>query len=104
MHQIEAPEPQQRKPRSQLAILLLSLSLVPIFLLVKLWEIAAVIVAALLFICLFGVLLMWAITQNHADALRHLAYFGLPLVGIGLIQFFVGYCQAYYHHWAVKND
>lgn len=94
----------ERKPSSGLANLLLSLSLVPVFILVRMWSIAALIVATLLIIAIFGVLLMWAMTQDTPNALRHLTYFGLPLIGIGLIHFFVAYFEARYQHWVTRND
>lgn len=104
MQNSQEPEPQKRKPRSKLTILLLSLSLVPAFILVKLWTLAAWIVATVLILANFGVLLLWAITQDTPNALRHLTYFGLPLIGLAVIHFIVSFFEAHYHHWVARND
>lgn len=104
MQNIDHNEPRKRKPRSSLAIILLNLSRVPVFILVWIWSLAAWIVATVLIICLFSVLLMWAITQDTPNALRHLTYFGLPLVGVGLVHFFVGFFEARFQHWVSRND
>lgn len=98
--------PQGRSPRgrgvwTQLAI---SLASAPVGLIVMVWNVAAWVVATLLILALIGVLLLWALSQQTSDALRHLAYFGLPLLGLGVLHFVVCYLHERFKIWVVGSD